>query len=254
MLFWIAELTPKLLNALPPTDSRFRPDQRALVSVICSGSPELSILNLFLILSDGAFNLFCSQAYRCTTWLSFSQEDGNLEKATPEKLRLEEKQRSARRVRKEKGIEWQNMWFTQVPSKLLWLTPRVSKIRITAQNITFYVIKVSILELPLVVLFVFHLLGKMLMLLKYWSSMCWLMIESMKRIGDYKMKLYSIKRHPFMTSSLFKVDLRCVFQRDPGVSEVKSIEIENSEPSWVYKGTYWDARDQRAWENCPDIM
>ncbi|XP_024380359.1 uncharacterized protein [Physcomitrium patens] len=106
------ELTPKLLNALPPTDSRFRPDQRAL-------------------------------------------EDGNLEKATPEKLRLEEKQRSARRVRKEKGIEWQNMWFTQ---------------------------------------------------------------------------------------------------RDPGVSEVKSIEIENSEPSWVYKGTYWDAHDQRAWENCPDIM
>ncbi|KAG0560825.1 hypothetical protein KC19_9G016700 [Ceratodon purpureus] len=65
------ELTPKLSEALPPTDSRFRPDQRAL-------------------------------------------EDGDLEKATPEKLRLEEKQRIARRVRKEQGIEWQNMWFAEV--------------------------------------------------------------------------------------------------------------------------------------------
>lgn len=42
------------------------------------------------------------------------QEDGNFEVATPEKLRLEEKQRIARRVRKENGVEWQNMWFVQV--------------------------------------------------------------------------------------------------------------------------------------------
>jgi len=42
------------------------------------------------------------------------QEDGDLEKATPEKLRLEDKQRIARRVRKEQGIEWQNTWFAQV--------------------------------------------------------------------------------------------------------------------------------------------
>lgn len=42
------------------------------------------------------------------------QEDGDLDKATPEKLRLEDKQRIARRVRKEQGVEWQTMWFTQV--------------------------------------------------------------------------------------------------------------------------------------------
>jgi hypothetical protein len=106
------ELTSKLSEALPPTDSRFRPDQRAL-------------------------------------------EDGDLEKATPEKLRLEEKQRIARRVRKEQGIEWQNMWFTE---------------------------------------------------------------------------------------------------REPGVTEVKPIENGSTEPSWVYKGTYWDARENQDWENCPDIM
>nr|XP_024360842.1 oxysterol-binding protein-related protein 3-like isoform X2 [Physcomitrium patens] len=106
------ELTPKLSYGLPPTDSRFRPDQRAL-------------------------------------------EDGDLEKATPEKLRLEDKQRIARRVRKEQGIEWQNMWFTQ---------------------------------------------------------------------------------------------------RESGVSEVKTIEEGNAEPSWVYKGTYWDAREKQNWEGCPDIM
>lgn len=50
----------------------------------------------------------------CCNWLSVLQEDGDLEKATPEKLRLEEKQRIARRVRKEQGIEWQNLWFTEV--------------------------------------------------------------------------------------------------------------------------------------------
>ncbi|KAL2608829.1 hypothetical protein R1flu_027402 [Riccia fluitans] len=62
------ELAPKLAEVLPPTDSRLRPDQRAL-------------------------------------------EDGDLEKATPEKLRLEEKQREARRLRKERGEEWQVQWF-----------------------------------------------------------------------------------------------------------------------------------------------
>lgn len=48
------------------------------------------------------------------TRFSHVQEDGDLEKATPEKLRLEDKQRVARRVRKEQGVEWQNMWFGQV--------------------------------------------------------------------------------------------------------------------------------------------
>lgn len=62
------ELTPKLRDALPPTDSRFRPDQRAL-------------------------------------------EDGDFEKATAEKLRLEEKQRDACKRRKQKGQEWKCMWF-----------------------------------------------------------------------------------------------------------------------------------------------
>lgn len=62
------ELTPELRDALPPTDSRFRPDQRAL-------------------------------------------EDGDLEKATPEKIRLEEKQREAYKMRKEHGQEWNCMWF-----------------------------------------------------------------------------------------------------------------------------------------------
>lgn len=64
------ELTPELRDALPPTDSRFRPDQRAL-------------------------------------------EDGDLEKATPEKIRLEEKQREGTKKRKEKGQEWNCMWFQQ---------------------------------------------------------------------------------------------------------------------------------------------
>lgn len=52
----------------------------------------------------------------CIAYTRFShvQEDGDLEKATPEKLRLEDKQRIARRVRKEQGVEWQNMWFGQV--------------------------------------------------------------------------------------------------------------------------------------------
>ncbi|CAM6092140.1 unnamed protein product [Calypogeia fissa] len=64
------ELTTKLAESLPPTDSRFRPDQRAL-------------------------------------------EDGDLEKATPEKLRLEDKQRQARKQRKERGEDWKCLWFNQ---------------------------------------------------------------------------------------------------------------------------------------------
>jgi hypothetical protein len=85
----------------------------------------------------------------------FTQENGDLEKATPEKLRLEEKQRLARRTRKEQGLQWQDMWFGQ---------------------------------------------------------------------------------------------------REPGVTEVKTVDNGDMEPSWVYKGTYWEARERQAWENCPDIM
>jgi hypothetical protein len=48
-----------------------------------------------------------------------SQENGDLEKATPEKLRLEEKQRLARKTRKEQGREWENAWFGQVYSSYL---------------------------------------------------------------------------------------------------------------------------------------
>lgn len=99
------ELTPKLRDALPPTDSRFRPDQRAL-------------------------------------------EDGDLEKATPEKLRLEEKQREARKKRKELGQEWKNMWFQQV----------------------------------------------------------------------------------------------------------KASADDDAELAWLYNGQYWDARERKAWQSCPDIM
>ncbi|KAJ7547513.1 hypothetical protein O6H91_08G089100 [Diphasiastrum complanatum] len=64
------ELVPRLAHAIAPTDSRFRPDQRAL-------------------------------------------EDGELEKATPEKFRLEEKQRDAQKYRKANGLEWNTMWFQQ---------------------------------------------------------------------------------------------------------------------------------------------
>lgn len=106
------ELTPKLKDALPPTDSRFRPDQRAL-------------------------------------------EDGNLEMATPEKLRLEEKQRQARKKRKEQGQEWKCRWFQQ---------------------------------------------------------------------------------------------------RVLGASQVKSAADGDAEPTWIFNGQYWDARESRAWQDCPDIM
>eukprot|EP00250_Pteridium_aquilinum_P002584 c12805_g1_i1 orf=179-3232(+) len=106
------ELTPELRDALPPTDSRFRPDQRAL-------------------------------------------EDGDLEKATPEKIRLEEKQREASRRRKENGQEWTSMWFQQ---------------------------------------------------------------------------------------------------RVPGVSQVKVAAEGDEEPTWVFNGQYWKARERQDWRTCPDIM
>eukprot|EP00899_Mesostigma_viride_P020706 jgi/Mesvir1/28637/Mv04499-RA.1 len=64
------ELFPKMAEQLAPTDSRFRPDQRAL-------------------------------------------EEGDFERATVEKLRLEEKQRHARRVRRSEGKEWEVLWFTK---------------------------------------------------------------------------------------------------------------------------------------------
>lgn len=62
------ELTPGLEKKLCPTDSRLRPDQRAM-------------------------------------------ELGNYEVASSEKLRLEEKQRAARRVLAEQGRKWHPRWF-----------------------------------------------------------------------------------------------------------------------------------------------
>lgn len=38
------------------------------------------------------------------------------------------------------------------------------------------------------------------------------------------------------------------------MTDVKTIDDGNSEPSWVYKGKYWEAREKQAWEKCPDIM
>eukprot|EP00898_Chlorokybus_atmophyticus_P003818 jgi/Chlat1/4437/Chrsp29S04403 len=72
------ELPSTLAPCLPPTDSRFRPDQRGL-------------------------------------------EDGRLEVATTEKLRLEEKQRQARRERRERGTEYHPRWFkprTSTPTEV----------------------------------------------------------------------------------------------------------------------------------------
>ncbi|MCO5563921.1 hypothetical protein L7F22_017573 [Adiantum nelumboides] len=106
------ELTPELRDSLPPTDSRFRPDQRGL-------------------------------------------EDGDLEKATPEKIRLEEKQREASRRRRENGDEWTCMWFQQ---------------------------------------------------------------------------------------------------RVPGVSQVNTAGEADEEPTWVFNGEYWRAREKQDWRKCPDIM
>lgn len=61
-------LPPDLVPGIPSTDSRFRPDQRAL-------------------------------------------ENGNIELATSEKMRLEEKQRKAKKNREENLIEYKPMWF-----------------------------------------------------------------------------------------------------------------------------------------------
>jgi len=62
------ELTEELRVVLPPTDSRFRPDQRFL-------------------------------------------ENADYSKATAEKLRLEEKQRAARKAREQAGKPWKPLWF-----------------------------------------------------------------------------------------------------------------------------------------------
>ena len=64
-------LPDTLLPYLPPTDSRLRPDQRAL-------------------------------------------ENGELELATKEKQRLEEKQRHARRLRQERGEQYKARYFEQI--------------------------------------------------------------------------------------------------------------------------------------------
>lgn len=61
-------LPPEFFPNLPRTDSRFRPDQRAL-------------------------------------------ENADLELAGNEKHRVEEKQRTVRKIREEKGEEWKPMWF-----------------------------------------------------------------------------------------------------------------------------------------------
>ncbi|KXZ52585.1 hypothetical protein GPECTOR_9g630 [Gonium pectorale] len=51
-------------------------------------------------------------------------ELGEWNRATAEKLRLEEKQRAARRTRKEAGVEYRARWFKQViPSPKEWAQP-----------------------------------------------------------------------------------------------------------------------------------
>jgi hypothetical protein len=62
------ELNEELRPALPPTDSRLRPDQRLL-------------------------------------------ENADYTKATAEKIRLEEKQRAARKAREQRGQGWKPLWF-----------------------------------------------------------------------------------------------------------------------------------------------
>ncbi|XP_048589891.1 oxysterol-binding protein-related protein 1 isoform X2 [Nematostella vectensis] len=64
------ELLPRDKETLPPTDSRLRPDCRAL-------------------------------------------ENGDLDRATAEKIRLEEKQRAARRERQKSDQEWAPRWFKE---------------------------------------------------------------------------------------------------------------------------------------------
>ena len=63
-------LTERMRDELPPTDSRFRPDQRAL-------------------------------------------ENGDQALATNEKLRLEDKQRKARKVLQDKGLTYKPLFFTE---------------------------------------------------------------------------------------------------------------------------------------------
>jgi len=66
--FELNELMPGLVGKLAKTDSRLRPDQRAL-------------------------------------------EEGNISLATSEKLRLEQKQREAKKRREEQGEQWSPRWF-----------------------------------------------------------------------------------------------------------------------------------------------
>lgn len=73
---------PDTLRAkLPPTDTRLRPDQRAM-------------------------------------------EDGEYDHAATEKNRVEEKQRAARRVRENDGVEWKAKWFSKkqdaVTGEMYW--------------------------------------------------------------------------------------------------------------------------------------
>jgi len=66
------EILPSVRPYLPPTDSRFRPDQRAL-------------------------------------------EEGRLDEAEAEKLRLEQAQRHRRKEREDLGKSWEPKWFSRVP-------------------------------------------------------------------------------------------------------------------------------------------
>jgi oxysterol-binding protein 1 len=65
----------RLQGRLPPTDTRLRPDQRAM-------------------------------------------EDGEYDFAATEKNRVEEKQRAARRVRENEGVEWKPKWFSKKRDEL----------------------------------------------------------------------------------------------------------------------------------------
>ncbi|GLJ22527.1 hypothetical protein SUGI_0424110 [Cryptomeria japonica] len=43
-------------------------------------------------------------------------------------------------------------------------------------------------------------------------------------------------------------------QRDPRKKHVNSLKDGDIEPTWVYNGEYWSARERKAFQNCPDIM
>ena len=82
------EVLPEMEGFICPTDSRLRPDQRAYEN----GNIVRFLFFFFL----------------------FALVDSNIqEKATSEKLRLEEKQRKVRKEREAKGIEWTPRWFKQ---------------------------------------------------------------------------------------------------------------------------------------------